>query len=145
MAVLITFVKKKKIVAEIKNKHNSTNFTSLAGSFDKLRYILSKKKYSTFTGYLVRIIPKKPNNFSKKLVITENKNKSEYRKPLEKIQEINGEFFYEKITGKKNVLKSIFHRLPGIIKTIDINKTTIVDQIFKDKKFDYYLNKALKD
>jgi len=136
---------KKKIVAEIKNKHNSTNYDSLAGSFDKLKHLLSKKKYADFTGYLVRIIPKKPKNFSKELLVTTNKKKPQYRKPHKSIFEINGEFFYEKITGNKDVLKSIFYRLPEIFKTLDNKHTSLINEISKDKKFDYYLKKALKD
>jgi len=135
----------KKIVAEIKNKWNSTNADSLAGSFDKLNHILSKKKYSNFTGYFVTIVPRKPKNYSEILVTTKNKKKSQYRKPKKNILAINSEFFYEKLTGKENVLKSIFYRLPNIFKSLNTQQSNLIDKIHKDKSFDYYLNKALKN
>lgn len=135
----------KKIVAEIKNKWNSTNADSIAGSYDKLNKILSKKKYSNYTGYFVTIIPKTPKKYCSVLITTKNKKKSQFRKPKKNILEINGEFFYEKITGKKDLLKSIFNRLPGIFKSIDKEKSNLIDEISKDKKFNYYLERALKD
>tara|TARA_B100001057_G_C22686971_1_gene886126 strand:+ start:794 stop:901 length:108 start_codon:yes stop_codon:yes gene_type:complete len=35
--------------------------------------------------------------------------------------------------------------LPGIFKSIDKEKSNLIDEISKDKKFNYYLERALKD
>ena len=136
----------KKIVAEIKNKHNSINFTSKAGSFDKIKYELSKSNRKDFKGYFVTIIPKKNNkNYEEVFTITKNKTKSEYRDSQENIFTISAENFYEKITGKKDILKSIYQRLPEIFLSIDSNKYKNINKINEEKFFNYYLLKALKD
>ena len=57
--------------------------------------------------------------------------------------EINAEFFYEKLTKKKNVLKSIFYRVPDLIEEIKIEKKELLESIKKDSSFNYFLLKAL--
>lgn len=133
---------KKKIIAEIKNKHNSTNFDSKAGSFDKLKFELSKKNRKNFTAYFVTILPKTSKNYETVFITTKNKKKSQYRAPDQKILTINAEAFYEKITDTKNILKSIYQRIPEIILKIDKNKEKIVEKLINEKEFNYYLLKA---
>ena len=77
--------------------------------------------------------------------ITKNKTKSEYRDSQENIFTISAENFYEKITGKKDILKSIYQRLPEIFLSIDSNKYKNINKINEEKFFNYYLLKALKD
>ena len=132
---------KKYMYAEIKNKWNSTNFDSKAGSYDKLKKALSKNK--KFKGYFVTIIPKNSNNYCKTMTTTTNKKKSQWRKPRKDIMEINAEFFYEKLNKKKNVLKSIFYRVPDLIEEIKIEKKELLESIKKDSSFNYFLLKAL--
>ena len=135
----------KKIVAEIKNKHNSINSGSKAASFDKIKHELSKNNRKEFKGYFVTIIPKNPKNYEELFITTKNRLKSEYREPDNNILSINAESFYEKITGKKDVLKSIYQRLPEIFLSIDSNKYKNINKINEEKFFNYYLLKALKD
>lgn len=136
--------KDKKIVAEIKNKHNTFNADSKTMSFDKIKNELKKKNRKNFKGYFVIIIPKNSKDFCKQFVVTSNKkNKTHYRKPQNNIYTINGEYFYEKITGSKNILKSIFFRIPNLLKKIDIKNKVIYEKIEKDKDFSNYLFKAL--
>ena len=132
---------KKKIFAEIKNKWNSTNADSLAGSYDKLEKALSSNP--TFKGYFVTIIPNNSENYCTPLITTKNNKKSQWRKPRKNIMEINAEFFYEKLTNEKNLLKSIYYRIPNIVKNIDSNKKDLLDNIEKDTSFNYFLLKAL--
>lgn len=133
---------KKKIIAEIKNKHNSTNQDSKAGSFDKLKHELSKKNREDFTAYFVTILPKNIKDYETQFITTKNKTKSQYREPDEKILTTNAELFYEKISETKNVLKSIYQRIPEIIIKIDSSKKKNIDKLVKEKEFNYYLFKA---
>ena len=132
----------KKIVAEIKSKHNTTNADGIAGSFDKISNALETR--SDFTGYYVTIIPKKNKNYEKIFVTTKKvSNLNHYRKPNKKILSINGEFFYEKITNHKDILKSIYLRIPDVYSSIETNKSLLVKNIKNDNNFQYYLLKAL--
>jgi|TARA_B110000261_G_C13007001_1_gene326565 hypothetical protein len=133
--------KKEKIYAEIKNKWNSTNADSKAGSYDKLKHALSKNK--KFKGYFVTIIPKNSKDYCKTMTTTSNENKSQWRKPRIDIMEINAEFFYEKLTKKKHVLKSIFYRIPDLVEEIKIEKKELLKGIKEDSSFNYFLLKAL--
>tara|TARA_B110000858_G_C17657895_1_gene405828 strand:- start:78 stop:830 length:753 start_codon:yes stop_codon:yes gene_type:complete len=133
--------KKEKIYAEIKNKWNSTNADSKAGSYDKLKHALSKNK--KFKGYFVTIIPKNSKDYCKTMTTTSNENKSQWRKPRIDIMEINAEFFYEKLTKKKHVLKSIFYRIPDLVEEIKIEKKELLKGIKEDPSFNYFLLKAL--
>ena len=135
----------KKIVAEIKNKHNSINSGSKAASFDKIKHELSKNNRKEFKGYFVTIIPKNPKNYEELFITTKNRSNSEYREPDNNILSINAESFYEKVTGKKDILKSIYQRLPEIFLSIDKNKYKNVSQIHKETFFNYYLFKSLKN
>ena len=132
---------RKKIYAEIKNKCNSTNADSKAGSYDKLKHALSKNK--KFKGYFVIIIPKNSKDYCKIMTTTSNKKKSQWRKPRKDIMEINAEFFYEKLTKKKHVLKSIFYRILELVEKIKIEKKELIKNIKEDSSFDYFLLKAL--
>jgi len=132
---------KKKILAELKNKHNTVNSKSKAGAFDGLTKALLSK--NDFKGYFVVITPKNNKNYEKILITTKNHKKSEYRKPNINILTINAESFYEKITGQKNILKSIFLRIPDITISIDPKLSSLANKIQEDKLFTYYLIKAL--
>jgi len=133
---------KKKIIAEIKNKHNTTNTDGIAGSFDKLKKELSKKGREDYTAYFVTVLAKNTDNYEHQLITTTNKKKSHYRDPDERIQAVNAEFFYEKISDTSNVLKSIYQRIPEMILKIDQNKKKVIENILKEKEFNYYLLKA---
>ena len=132
---------KNKLFAEIKNKWNSTNADSKAGSYDKLSKALSKKK--KYKGYFVTVIPKNSKNYCKTMITTSNKSKSQWRKKRKDIMEINAEFFYGKITKKKNVLKSVFYRIPDLVKSLSDDNNELIDRIKNDKSFDYFLLKSL--
>ena len=133
--------KKNKLFAEIKNKWNSTNADSKAGSYDKLSKALSKQK--KYKAYFVTVIPKNYKNYCRTMITTSNKSKSQWRKQRKDIMEINAEFFYEIITKKKSVLKSIFYRIPDLAKSISNDNSELIDKIKNDKLFDYFLLEAL--
>ena len=136
---------KEKIVAEIKNKHNTTNSKSKAGSFDELKHEISKSERENYIGYFVTIVPSTPKNYEKIFITTANKKKAEYREPNKRILSVNAEYFYEKITGKKDILKSIYQRIPEIFLILDKDKYKNINNIKKENYLNYYLLKAFKE
>ena len=88
----------KKILAEIKNKHNTMNSPNKKKVVGDLETHLQGKKGS-WKGYLVIILPKNPKIY-KTLLEKLGNNKELY--------EIDGMSFYEMVTGDKNALNDLF-------------------------------------
>ena len=57
--------KRKKIIAEIKNKHNTTKGNHKIEIYDAIKAKLKLVEYSGYTGYLVEIIPKGKKKYDK--------------------------------------------------------------------------------
>lgn len=84
-----------KIVAEIKNKHNTMN----ASNRDKVIGDLDtavRQKGQGWSGYLVIVIPKRPCRYCLRLQVTRE------------VYEIDGASFYHKITNSANALHDLF-------------------------------------
>lgn len=84
-----------KILAEIKNKHNTMNSKNREVVESKLNSALQTKGQG-WTAYLVVIIPKKPMRYREQLIM---------RRP---VYEIDGATFYELATGEPNALYDLF-------------------------------------
>ena len=88
----------KKILAEIKNKHNTMNSKSRKKTIGDLEINLQSKN-SHWKGYLVCILPESPKPY-KNILEKLGNNKELY--------EIDGMSFYEMVTGDKNALNDLF-------------------------------------
>ena len=86
----------KKIIAEIKNKHNTMNSDNRREVVNKLATALRQKK-GHWTGFLVIMIPKKPQRYKTRL-----DNHSD-------LYEIDGASFYDEVSGRKNALYDLFN------------------------------------
>ena len=84
-----------KILAEVKNKHNTMNASNKEKVIADLD-VAVRQKGKGWIGYLVVIIPKKPNKYKKKL----NTNRP--------ILEIDGASFYELATKTPHALHDLF-------------------------------------
>jgi Eco47II restriction endonuclease len=104
--------KSAKIIAEIKNKHNTMNSSSAEAVYTKMVDFLNntKKKH---TAYVVTIIPKTPKPFSKNFCPSVRGKKLPSRDDL-KITD--GASFYKIATGDKDALKKLYAVLPSAIK-----------------------------
>lgn len=106
----------KKIIAEIKNKHNTTKgnhkvqiYRDLAASIDK--------SYRGYTGYYVEILPKGAKAYDEPFNPSDNKTHT--RLPLRNdIRRIDGVSFYAKLTGHKNAVYELYENLPRIVAEI---------------------------
>lgn len=102
--------KTKKIIAEIKNKHNTTKGNHQVKVYDDIKSII--KKNAGYTGYYVAIISKGKKQFDKPFRPSEKKKQ---RPANQKIRLIDGVSFYAMVTGRKNAPRELFEVLPVVI------------------------------
>lgn len=122
-----------KIIAEVKNKYNTTKGTDKKSIYDNLKSQLKKKKYSGFTGYYVEVIPKRKEPYDKPFTPSDNITKT--RRPKnDKIKVIDGRSFYALASGKKGTLKELYEVLPNVINDIlkRSSKTNYKEKVFYD-------------
>lgn len=129
--------KDKKIIAEIKNKFNTTKGNHKIAIYDDFTSLLNGK-YSGYTAYYVAILSKKKIN--KPFTPSDNKVKSR-RDINENIREIDGASFYEMVTGDKDSLYKIYKAIPQIMSEILKQDTSCVT---KDPLFEDLFQKAFK-
>ena len=85
----------KKVLAEIKNKHNTLNSQAKEKATEKLKAAVSFKP--GFTGYLVIMIPKKPERYKTKLA--------------SKVYEVDGTSFYALAADSNTALRDLYQTL----------------------------------
>lgn len=103
-----------KIIAEVKNKFNTTKGNHRPEIYDAIKSKIKSKEYEGFTGYFVEIIPKGKSIYNKPFVPSDNKTKK--RRPSNKnIRIIDGVSFYALATGRKQALQELFEVLPQVI------------------------------
>ncbi len=105
---------KKKIIAEIKNKFNTTKGNDRIGPYDTIEAKLKLSKYKGYIGYYVEIIPNNKKRYNKEFTPSDSKTKK-CRIGRNDIRIIDGVSFYAIATGRKNALKELFEVLPKVI------------------------------
>lgn len=106
----------KKIIAEIKNKHNTIKGADKIGLYKELDNLVMMKghQYKDFTAYYVEIVPKKADRYN--ICFTpSDKSKGTKCSPNEKVRQIDGASFYALATGINDALEQIFKALPQVI------------------------------
>lgn len=119
----------KKIIAEIKNKHNTVKGDYKISVYDTLEKSVMTKGhiYKGYTGYYVEIIRsmKKPYN---RPFTPSDKETGAKRPSNELIRQIDGYSFYALATGIPDALDQVFNALPDVIEAIS-------DYQFADRSF----------
>ena len=106
-----------KIIAEVKNKFNTTKGNHKKVIYDDLQNELHKQEYHNFTGYYVEIVPKPAEPYDKPF--TPSDNVTHERRPLnEKIRVIDGRSFYDKASQHEGTLEKLYDVLPVVITDI---------------------------
>lgn len=131
--------KNKKIIAEVKNKFNTTKGNHKVAIYDDLESQLANK-YKGYTAYYVEIIPQNRKEYNDVFSPSDNKTKTR-RSGNEKIRRIDGNSFYFYATGEKNALRMLYNVLPTVIGVI-LNKNH--EYLTKDKFFEELFGKAYK-
>jgi hypothetical protein len=107
----------KRIIAEIKNKYNTTKGSDKVRIYDTLLDSLSRPKYHQFTAYYVEIIPSSKKHYNDCFTPSDNKTKQP-RPRNEKIRKISGQDFYDLATDCEQSLKMLFDVLPKVISNL---------------------------
>lgn len=106
--------KKMKIIAEIKNKFNTTKGNHKVEVYDAIKSKLKTSECNGFTGYYVEIIPQSRGVYNKPFTPSDNKTKK--RRPVDKnIRVIDGVSFYALATGRKYALQELFEALSVVL------------------------------
>lgn len=130
----------KKIIAEVKNKFNTTKGNHKVAIYDDLESQL-KNKYKGYTAYYVEIIPQNRKEYNDPFMPSDNKTKTR-RAKNEKIRRIDGNSFYFYATREKNALRMLYNTLPMVIGAIlDKNHKYLTE----DKFFEELFGKAYKN
>ncbi|MBE0506973.1 MAG: Eco47II family restriction endonuclease [Marinospirillum sp.] len=105
----------KKIIAEIKNKHNTTKGNHKVSIYRDLEHKLNG--YPGYTGYYVEILPKNATVYNKPFIPSDNQSHMTlpYR---EDIRVIDGRSFYSLITGNQSAIDDLYNLLPLIVSEI---------------------------
>ena len=106
----------RKIIAEIKNKHNTVTGANLSKVYDRLATPVMTKghQYKGFTAYLVEILPKSKKPYIKDFIPSDNET-GQKRPANPLIQRIDGKSFYALATGVPDALAQLFAALPDVI------------------------------
>lgn len=108
-----------KIIAEIKNKHNTLSGGELSGLYYSLDKSVSPKTsiYKDYTAYYVTIIPRKPERMNCTFTPSD-KEKGTRCASNERIRIIDGASFYDLVFKEKDALKKLYTALPQILSGI---------------------------
>lgn len=106
----------KKVIAEVKNKHNTVTGGKLADQYYSLERLVTPKtsQYKGYKSYFVTIIPKKPGRFDETFEPS-NKDTGIKCPKNELIRIIDGASFHTIVTGVDNSLEQLFDCLPKVI------------------------------
>lgn len=120
-----------KIIAEIKNKHNTTKGSDKKAIYDNLKTCINRDEYYGYTSYFVEIISKNGNRYDKPFTPSDNLRKQ--RKPKSnKIRMIDGATFYHTVTGENDAIWKLYSVIPKVIEDIYSKKLNFTQDLFLD-------------
>lgn len=114
-----------KIVAEVKNKHNTTKGNHKIDIYDDLAAVLNKPEYHGYTGYCVEVLPKSKKAYNQPFTPPDNRTKQPTQ-AREDIRVIDGRSFYALLTGFHDAIDELYQALPRLA-------TEIIAEEFEDK------------
>jgi hypothetical protein len=128
---------RRKIIAEIKNKHNTTKGNHKKEIYNDIKALLDTDDYRGFTGYYVEIIPKNKKRYNKPFTPPDNVTHTNLP-ANEHIRQIDGYSFYDLATGVPNALRKLFFALPDVISEITGNDCSglIFPKKYTDREID---------
>jgi hypothetical protein len=143
-AVVDVVNKDKKIIAEIKNKHNTTKGNHKVAIYDDLEFLL-EGKYEGYTGFFVEILPLKRKIYNKEFTPSDNKTKSR-RKARNDIRVIDGLSWYKLISSSENFVSVLYKKL--LVDAFKYSNNSVEDKlkisinqsIASDPMFNVFLN-----
>jgi len=109
----------RQIIAEVKNKHNTVTGAKLVGVYDDLVGLVmpNASVFHGYTAYFVEIIPKGQQGYNAEF--TPSDRATGIRRPTNpRIRKIDGNQFYELVTGIPGSLEALYDVLPAVITTV---------------------------
>lgn len=104
----------KKIIAEIKNKYNTTKGNHRTAIYDDVKSLLSRPEYAEYKGYYVEVLPENRRIYDKPF--TPSDNTTSTRRPKNpNIRIIDGKSFYALASGHAGALKDLYKALPNVL------------------------------
>jgi hypothetical protein len=107
----------RKIVAEVKNKHNTTKGNHKKDIYDDLVAVLNTDKNRGYVGYYVEVIPATRNPYNKPFTPPDNLTHTD-RTARDDIRVIDGKSFYALASGYPNAIDLFYKALPLAIATV---------------------------
>lgn len=120
--------KEKRIVAEIKNKHNTMNSSSALATYRKLEHLVDGS-YEGYQSYIVQIIPKKTSKpYELNFTPSDSSKKNAKQSPSRKdIKIIDGESFYALVNdGNIETITEVYKLMIESLKKLYGNKANAV-------------------
>ncbi len=119
----------RKVIAEIKNKHNTVKGSDRVGIYDAMHSLVMPKGqiYRGYTAYYVEVIPKTAVRYDTEFT-PPDKATGENRAANKRIRQIDGASFYALVTGVHDALPQLFGVLPEVIESC--SDYTFVDRDF---------------
>lgn len=102
-----------KMVAEIKNKWNTTKGNHKKNIYDDLESVLGDKEKEGYVGFYVEMLPKNGQQYNDPFVPSDNTSSTK-RESRDDIRVIDGKTFYTKITGDENALEELYSLVPEL-------------------------------
>ena len=131
-----------KIIAEVKNKYNTTKGNHKVAIYDDLSGQL-KDKYKGYTAYYVEIIPKNKLAYNKSFVPSDNRT-HQRRKSRDDIRVIDGKSFYGLATGDSEAIKKLYNSLSIVIANL-LGKDNSTSYLCREDNSDYFDARIIKD
>ena len=126
-----------KIIAEVKNKYNTTKGNHKTVIYDDLKSVIKEKRQG-YTGYYVEIISSGKKQFDKEFTPSDNR-KSKKRPKNKNIRIIDGKSFYALASEDGNAIENLYNILPQVIGDI---MGTEYKKIMKEDKFKELFERA---
>lgn len=118
-----------KIIAEIKNKHNTTKGSDKVIIYKYMESLIAPKTstYKGYKGYYVEIIPKKAKRYDEPFTPSDKKSGTRCAENPN-IRVIDGASFYALASGVDDALQLLFHAIPTVVKSLDEKDTTMSEK-----------------
>jgi len=130
----------KRIVAEIKNKHNTTKGNHRPKVYEDLKLLITTT-YKGYRSYYVEIIPKNKMSYDVPFVPSNNR-KHERMASNKNIRVIDGKSFYALATGYPNALRDLYDVLPQVIADI---QGKVMGEAFEKETFSDLFKRAYEE
>ena len=126
-----------RLIAEIKNKWNTTKGNHKVDIYDDIESVLNKPAYKNYTGYYVEILPRNRQVYNNPFTPPDNRTGTN-RPARQDIRQIDGKSFYALLTGDSDAISKVYQLIPDIIAEImseaglSPNRKILGEKLFKD-------------